>query len=272
MTGKKKKFYAVACGEKPGIYDTWYGPSGAEVQVRGFPNAQYRAFFDPGAAREWLKEFQSLPATKTEASSSIQTHRQAAPENPENPGNPPNPAAPTDKIESNAKTKNHFVVIYTDGGCKHNPGPGGYGVVLLSDRKRKELSAGFRHTTNNRMELLACIEGLKALKHPCSVTLYSDSQYVVNGIQKGWAKRWRKNNWMRNQTDPAENADLWAQLLDLCENHHVEFRWVKGHAGTPENERCDQLATEAAVNTDKLKEDTAFESGQTTFSNRQTLF
>lgn len=169
----------------------------------------------------------------------------------------------TEKKEEDKKSKEVKVVIYTDGGCSNNPGPGGYGVVLLYGEKRKELSAGYRNTTNNRMEITACIEGLKALKYPCSVTLYSDSQYVVNSIEKGWAKRWKRKGWMRNQMDPAENADLWTQLLDLCETHQVEFKWVRGHAGNQENERCDQLAAEA-INKKDLLADTPYETGQTT--------
>ncbi len=138
------------------------------------------------------------------------------------------------------------VVIYTDGACSGNPGPGGYGVVLLYNGHRKELSGGFRKTTNNRMELLGAIEGLRALKDRCSVRLHTDSQYVVNAIQKGWAAKWKANGWMRNKTDKAVNPDLWEQLLQLCKQHKVEFIWVRGHAGNVENERCDQLAVAAA--------------------------
>jgi ribonuclease HI len=137
------------------------------------------------------------------------------------------------------------VTIYTDGGCDPNPGPGGYGVVLLFGRHRKELSGGFRLTTNNRMELYAAIKGLEALSEPCRVTLYSDSEYLVNAMNKGWAKRWQARNWMRNSKDKALNPDLWQRLLELCEQHQVEFEWVRGHAGNRENERCDQLATQA---------------------------
>ncbi|HMV47437.1 MAG TPA: ribonuclease HI [Blastocatellia bacterium] len=138
------------------------------------------------------------------------------------------------------------VVIYTDGACSGNPGPGGYGVVLLYNGHRKELSGGFRKTTNNRMELLGAIEGLRALKDRCAVRLHTDSQYVVNAIQKGWAAKWKANGWMRNKTDKAVNPDLWEQLLQLCKQHKVEFIWVRGHAGNVENERCDQLAVAAA--------------------------
>ena len=138
------------------------------------------------------------------------------------------------------------VTIYTDGACIGNPGPGGYGVVLMYGDQEKELSGGRRLTTNNRMEMLAAIEGLEALKRPCSVTLYSDSQLLVDGVEKGWAARWRKNDWMRNKKEPAINPDLWGRLLDICEKHDVTFRWVRGHAGDPMNERCDLLANREA--------------------------
>ena len=151
------------------------------------------------------------------------------------------------------------VVIYTDGACSGNPGPGGYGVVMLYDGYRKELSGGFRLTTNNRMEMLAAIEGLRALKERCAVTLYSDSQYLINAIQQGWAVRWRANGWMRNKKEKAVNPDLWAQLLDLCARHEVEFVWVRGHAGNVENERCDQLAVAASQHRD-LPADEVYES------------
>ena len=138
------------------------------------------------------------------------------------------------------------VTLYTDGGCINNPGPGGFGVVLLYDSYRKELSGGFRRTTNNRMEILAAITGLEALKEPCRVTLYSDSQYLVNAIEKGWARRWQANGWMRNKKEKAINPDLWERLLELCKIHKVRFEWLRGHAGHDENERCDELATAAA--------------------------
>ena len=138
-----------------------------------------------------------------------------------------------------------IVDIYTDGACSGNPGPGGYGVVLLYAGKRKELSGGEKSTTNNRMELLAVIEGLKELKQSCHVNLYSDSKYIVDAINKGWLAKWRKNNWMRNKKERALNVDLWEQLVDLIEIHTIEFIWVKGHANNVENERCDTLARAA---------------------------
>ena len=137
------------------------------------------------------------------------------------------------------------VEIFTDGACSGNPGPGGYGVILRYKGVSKELSGGEERTTNNRMT--AVITGLSALKEPCAVTLHSDSKYIIDAIQKGWAKKWRANGWMRNAKDPALNPDLWEKLLDLLEKHEVTFVWVKGHAGHPENERCDQLAVQESL-------------------------
>jgi ribonuclease HI len=138
------------------------------------------------------------------------------------------------------------VEIYTDGGCLGNPGPGGYGAILACGEHRRELSGGYQHTTNNRMEMMACIVALEALKRECAVTVYSDSKYLVDGVSKGWAVKWKRNNWKPSGGVRAENVDLWERLLSLIEKHQVKFLWVKGHDGHQENERCDQLATEAA--------------------------
>ncbi|XHU95676.1 MAG: ribonuclease HI [cyanobacterium endosymbiont of Rhopalodia gibba] len=138
------------------------------------------------------------------------------------------------------------VLIYTDGACSGNPGAGGYGTILIYNEYRKKLSGGFRLTTNNRMEMMAAIVGLETLNTKCDVTLYTDSRYLVDAITKGWAKKWRDNSWKRNKKESAKNPDLWQQLLDLCEKHQVNFVWVKGHAGHPENEYCDHLAVEAS--------------------------
>jgi ribonuclease HI len=151
------------------------------------------------------------------------------------------------------------VNVFTDGACLGNPGPGGYGVILAYNGNEKELSAGFRLTTNNRMELLATIVGLGALKEPCEVDLYSDSRYVVDGIEKGWARSWRANGWRKKDRQPALNADLWQRLLEQLERHKVRFHWVRGHAGHPENERCDRLAFAAAQGSD-LASDEVYES------------
>ncbi len=138
------------------------------------------------------------------------------------------------------------VEIFTDGACKGNPGPGGWGSILRYKSTEKEISGGEANTTNNKMELTAVIEALKLLKEPCKVTLYSDSQYVCNALKLGWAKKWQANNWMRNKKEPALNPDLWEKLLNLCDVHQMEIVWVKGHAGHPENERCDRLAVAQA--------------------------
>lgn len=137
--------------------------------------------------------------------------------------------------------------VYTDGACSGNPGPGGYGVVLLYKGNRKELSGGYKKTTNNRMEILAVIKALEALKEPCNVILYSDSKYVIDAITKGWVLKWRKNNWKRNKTEKALNVDLWIRILELLDKHSVNFIWVKGHADNVENERCDFLARQAIL-------------------------
>lgn len=134
------------------------------------------------------------------------------------------------------------VYIFSDGACSGNPGPGGYGVILRCEGKEMELSGGEPDTTNNRMELTGVIKGLEALKYPCVVTIQTDSKYVVDGIEKGWAKNWRKNGWIKSDKKPALNSDLWGRLLDLLEIHEVRFTWIKGHAGHEENERCDRLA------------------------------
>ena len=135
-----------------------------------------------------------------------------------------------------------YIELFTDGACSGNPGPGGWGVVLRYNGHEKELSGGEKETTNNRMELTAAIMGLSALKEPCKVRLVTDSKYVADGITRGWAESWRKNNWRKADKKPALNPDLWEKLLDLIKEHDVTIDWVKGHAGHPENERCDQLA------------------------------
>ncbi len=151
------------------------------------------------------------------------------------------------------------VTIYTDGACLGNPGPGGYGVVLLHEENRQELSGGFRLTTNNRMEMFAAIAALEALKNPSLVTLYSDSQYLIDAMMKGWAKRWQANGWKRNAKEMAKNPDLWERLLTLCKEHEVKFIWVRGHSGNTENENCDRLAV-AAARQSNLLPDTGYKS------------
>lgn len=144
--------------------------------------------------------------------------------------------------------------IYTDGACSGNPGKGGYGVVMIYKGNRKEFSEGFIETTNNRMEILAVIKSLEALKEPCNVNLYSDSKYVVDAVEKGWAKKWKSNGWKRNKNEMASNIDMWERLLNLLEKHNVKFIWVKGHADNVENERCDFLARQAIANNQLTKD------------------
>jgi ribonuclease HI len=211
-----KKFYAIAAGRKPGVYANW---SDAEAQIKGYPRARYRGFATKEEAEKWLQAPSATPARQ--------------------------------KIDIlPAKKQNGHdtgIEIYTDGGALGNPGPGGYGIVMISGNRKKELCGGYRLTTNNRMELMGCIVALQELKQKNRpITLYSDSSYVVNGINKGWAKSWRKNGWIKSDKKPAMNHDLWAELLKLTEGLDIIFKWVKGHAGNPNNERCDELAVSSA--------------------------
>lgn len=147
------------------------------------------------------------------------------------------------------------VSIFTDGACSGNPGPGGYGVILTDEAgRRKELSAGFKHTTNNRMELLAVIVGLEALKRPSIARVVTDSQYVAKAIKEGWLKNWIARGWRKADKKPVLNVDLWKRLLPLLDVHQVKFEWIKGHAGHPENERCDELAV-MAISNEELHDD-----------------
>lgn len=213
-----KKVYAVAAGHKPGLYDNW--PE-AEQQVKGYAGARFKGFSDRAEAERWLRDPQ---------------YRQATARNIRKPEEAESPQPRAGEIR-----------IYTDGGCRHNPGPGGYGAILIIDGQEQEISGGFRHTTNNRMELTACIVALRAMnRRDRPVTLYSDSSYVVNGISKGWAKSWRRNGWVKSDKQPAINPDLWGELLELTDGLNITFQWVRGHAGHPLNERCDQLAVAAS--------------------------
>jgi ribonuclease HI len=225
---KKKKYYAVAKGKKPGIYTEWYGDKGAEIQVKGFAGARFKGFPTLKEAEAFIKQIST--GTQSPKPKPVRAKPKAG----------TRPRADARKAPG---PKKGSIAIYTDGGCLNNPGPGGYGVVIQNGKKSKELSGGYRLTTNNRMELMACIVGLSEFETPVSVTLYSDSKYVVNGITKGWAKRWQKNGWMRTKTEAAVNPDLWERLLEQCDRHDVGLVWVKGHAGNQGNERCDTLAT-----------------------------
>jgi len=248
MTQGKKKYYAVAVGRKPGIYRQWAGENGAEDQVKGFINARFKSFSTPREAESWLTEVRAGrdPGNKTRP--------------PYRTPDPANGLADALSAGDKEELKQGNIIMFTDGSCLDNPGPGGYGVVVFDQETKRELSAGYRRTTNNRMELMACIAGLKSLASPRKVRLYSDSRYVVKGIGEGWAERWKKNGWLRSANKAAENADLWAQLLDLCRFHQVQCHWVKGHAGHPGNERCDVLANRGALNAGLHQVDTPFET------------
>lgn len=218
-----KKFYAIARGRVPGIYENW--PL-AHAQVMGFPGARYKGFASRGEAEAWLKEAPALPAPGKSRTRTTATPSRLMP-------TPPRPGA---------------VLVYSDGGARFNPGPGGYGVIIVEEGGCRELSGGYRHTTNNRMELMGCIVALAALGAiDKPIVVHTDSQYVVNGICKGWAKSWRKRGWVKADKAPALNADLWGRLLDLTEGRDVLFSWVRGHSGHPENERCDELAVASAA-------------------------
>ncbi len=238
--GGRKKIYAVVRGVKPGMYTKWFGADGAEIQIRGFPGAVYKGFKTLEEAEEWAA------GPGGERASARRRDRKPASGNRGPRKGPPDSVADVD------------VVVYTDGGCLGNPGPGGYGVVNIVGRETSEMSGGYRHTTNNRMELMGCIVALENLHPDKRAALYTDSKYVVNAIEKGWAKKWRANNWMRNKTEPAKNPDLFRRLLDLVDQRSVHFYWVKGHADNPFNERCDQLAKESAAGND-LPPDEGFE-------------
>jgi len=253
MGKNAKKYYAVRAGRKPGIYRVWFGSGGAEEQVRSFPGAKFKGFGTLDEAQAYLDGF--APSKRSGSRGGYTAKQQGA--------------SPVKQQGEGSYTE--ATLIYTDGGCINNPGPGGYGVVMLQGDTRSELSGGYRLTTNNRMELMACIVGLKALGpgYADSVRVITDSRYVVNGIMKGWAKRWKKNKWMRDKTHSAENVDLWSMLLDLSEMYDVRFEWVKGHAGNEGNERCDELATLSAAKPD-LPPDQAYEKGET--KNTLSLF
>lgn len=151
------------------------------------------------------------------------------------------------------------VQIYTDGACLGNPGRGGYAAVLLTKNKRKEISAGYKLTTNNRMEIMAAIMGLKTLKTKCTVIIHTDSRLLVDSIKKGWARKWQKNDWRKSNNEKALNIDLWSELLELLDIHDVTFNWIRGHAGNVENERCDELS-KVAANSPSLLTDTNYEN------------
>ena len=164
----------------------------------------------------------------------------------ESPSKPKLSLKPKSEVKSNSSSAKNNIIVYTDGACTGNPGKGGYGAVIIDGDRREELSGGYKLTTNNRMEMMGAIAALESLKSNSKVKLHSDSKYIVDAVNKGWAKKWQANGWRRNKKEMAKNPDLWQELLDLSKIHDVEFIWVKGHAGIAENERCDRLAVDAA--------------------------
>jgi len=240
MASSKKKYYAVLRGRRPGVYNAWGGPLGAENQVRGYPGAVFKGFATLAEARQSL-ESGKLPGLSRRPTAPSARRKSAAPQ----------------QKAGVSGDDDRAIRLFTDGGCHRNPGPGGWGVVLLAGEERREASGGFRLTTNNRMELYACIAGLAMLPEGTRLTLYSDSRYVINALALGWARRWRAHGWRRTD-GPALNPDLWGRLLALFEKREVNLVWVKGHAGNPENERCDRLAGEAMQH-DDLPPDSGYE-------------
>ena len=214
---KKQKYYVVWKGVSPGVYHSW---TDCQLQIKGYEGALYKSF------DTWEEAEQAF------ASSAFHYVGKNAVKKEETPRQLP------ENFDMNC--------LAVDAACSGNPGPGGWGAVLRYNGHEKEISGGEANTTNNRMELSAVINALALLKEPCKVTLYSDSQYVCNALKLGWAKKWKANNWMRNKKEKALNPELWDRLLTLYDTHEVEIVWVKGHAGHPENERCDRLAVAAA--------------------------
>lgn len=247
VSKKKKQYYVVVHGRRPGIYRRWYGQDGASEQIEGFPDAIYKGFYTRKEVHEWLSQFST--ETLLELAPNLLDLRDSSPA-------PQSADSPDDLLKAGR------VLVYTDGAAIDNPGPGGFGVVLRHGPRRKELAGGFRLTTNNRMELMACIQGLRALKFRCSVVLFCDSTYVVNGMTHGWAERWQAKGWQLSGGQRVKNSDLWEQLVYLCKQHEVEFKWVRGHAGNRENETCDRLAV-AAARRSRLDIDMEYEASNT---------
>ena len=246
---QKKQYYVVVKGHAPGLYKTWFGDDGAAKQVEAYPQALYKGFYTLEQATDWLREL-GAEKLRTYAPNLLLYLENA-------------PAEKDDPVQ--ALLDQGKVVIYTDGSSLGNPGKGGYGAIVRYGEQSKELSAGYFETTNNRMELMACIVALKELKPNSDVVIFSDSKYIVDAIIKGTAARWRANRWLKSDRTRIANIDLWKDLLNLTDQHDVDFRWVKGHFTDANNERCDQLAKEAAK-AKNLKHDLGYTSGEAQIS------
>jgi len=218
----KKKFYAVAAGRQTGILTDW---TAAEKQVKGFPGARYKSFFSKLEAEKWLQD-------------PVYSKKKSLP-------------GRTAQKDIEPEKNDADIVIYTDGGCSNNPGPGGYGAVIVAAGRQVEVSGGYRLTTNNRMEMMAAIVALRRFETSTeSIQLYSDSSYLVNGIKKGWVVNWQRNGWKKSDGRDVLNIDLWKELIRFTAKGNVRFQWVKGHAGNVLNERCDRLAVNSAKKED----------------------
>ncbi|MCS7248214.1 MAG: ribonuclease HI [Anaerolineales bacterium] len=246
MGKRQKLLYLVLRGRKPGVYLAWEGLEGAKLQVDGFANALYRGFYTTEEAVHWLKAQTERPLPE-----SLQEWLAKQEE----------ALASSSSPSLRSKIENHLrsggTVIFTDGCALGNPGPGGYAAVILRDSAREELSGGFRSTTNNRMELYACIAALEHLQPPAQVLLITDSAYVFRATTEGWLQNWATNGWKRRDGKTIQNLDLWQRFHRLCQVFSVEFHWIKGHNATAENERCDHLALSSAQQSE-LPEDPGY--------------
>ena len=243
MTKARKQYYVVVHGRQPGFYTEWLGENGASKQVEGFTDAIYKGFYNKEDASQWLREF-SEETLQTYAPNLLDLVDYTV---------------PIQVVDGDVELlKEDKVVIHTDGCALGNPGPGGYAVILRYKDRQKEISGGVQETTNNRMELMACIEGLRALKQKSTVVVFSDSKYLVDSINNKWIYKWRNEHWVKSRNRKVLNADLWKTLLDLIGQHEIEFRWIRGHNIDKSNQRCDFLAREVADKSN-LSVDTGFD-------------
>lgn len=247
MNSRKKTIYIVLKGHQPGVYLQWEGSEGAKIQVEGFGNAVYKGFYTTEEACNWLKSQAKEPLPPPLKKWLTEQEGKAA-----------NQSSKSLKFLTENHLKAGGTVIFTDGATLGNPGRGGYAAVILQNQSRRELSGGFRLTTNNRMELYACIAALESIQPPQKVFLITDSAYVYRPMRQGWLQRWAENGWKRRGGRMVENRDLWQRLHRLCQHFTIEVYWIKGHNATLENERCDRLANRAAQKPD-LPEDQGYQ-------------
>ncbi len=243
MSKHNKSIYIVIKGHQPGVYTQWDGSDGANAQVEGFAGAVYRGFYNREEAANWLK---SQPSHLLTPPLQRWLKEQS------------NQNADTLKDRVQDILQKGGIVIFIDGSSLGNPGRGGYGALIIDNQGQREISGGFRRTTNNRMELYACIAALESLRHPSAVLVITDSAYLYRATSEGWLNRWARSGWKGRDGKLVENIDLWQRLFRLCQTLPIEFYWIKGHNSTIENERCDRLATSAAQQP-HLPEDTGYQ-------------